>query len=61
MEKESSISLGGTIILLALFAQRYIFGQWYTSLYEKGIQQNQNKAMETTDPYIQPYVHPFLR
>ena len=26
MEKESSISLGGTIILLALFAQRDIFG-----------------------------------
>ena len=27
MEIESNISLGGTIILLALFAQRYIFGQ----------------------------------
>ena len=29
MEKESNISLGGTIILLALFVQRYIFGQIY--------------------------------
>ena len=29
MEKESSISLGGTIILLALFAQNYIFKQIY--------------------------------
>ena len=27
MEKESYISLEGTIILLALFAHRYIFGQ----------------------------------
>ena len=26
MEMESNISLGGTIILLALFAQKYIFG-----------------------------------
>ena len=29
MEIESYISLGGTIILLALFAQKYIFGQRY--------------------------------
>ena len=29
MENESNISLGGTIILLALFAQKYIFGQRY--------------------------------
>ena len=27
MEKESNISLGGTKILLALFVQRYMFGQ----------------------------------
>ena len=42
MEKESNISLGGTIILLALFAQNY------TPFYEKGIKQNLNKPMETT-------------
>ena len=29
MEKESNISLGGTIILLTLFAQKYIFKQRY--------------------------------
>ena len=29
MENESNISLGGIIILLALFAQKYIFGQRY--------------------------------
>ena len=29
MENESNISFGGTIILLALFAQKYIFGQRY--------------------------------
>ena len=29
MENESYISLGGTIILLALFVQKYIFGQRY--------------------------------
>ena len=29
MEKKSNISLGGTIILLALFGQKYIFGQSY--------------------------------
>ena len=27
MEMESYISLGGTIILLALFVQKYFFGQ----------------------------------
>ena len=29
MENESNISLGGIIILLSLFAQKYIFGQRY--------------------------------
>ena len=50
MEKESNITLGGTIILLALFLQRYIFGQRYTpsSVYKKGIKQNQKKPLETT-------------
>ena len=52
---ESYISLGGTKILLALFAQRYIFGQKYknqrkyTPLYEKDIKLKQNKPMETTN------------
>ena len=32
MEKESNISLGGTIILLTLFLQKYIFGQRYMLL-----------------------------
>ena len=31
MENKSSISVGGTIILLALFAQNLIFGQGYIS------------------------------
>ena len=53
METESYIYLGGTIILLALFAQRYIFGQRYTQrkytpLYKIGTKQNQNEPMETT-------------
>ena len=48
MERESNISLGGTIILLALFAQRYVCQRKYTPLYEKGIKQYQNKLMETT-------------
>ena len=50
MENESNISLGGTIILLALIAQRYIFGQRYfeSLVYEKGIKQNQKRPMETT-------------
>ena len=50
MEKESSISLGGTIILLVLFVWRYIFGQRYKNrkfqydliIWEK------NKPMEST-------------
>ena len=41
MKKESNISLSGTLILRALFSQRY------TPLYEKGIKQYQNKPMET--------------
>ena len=46
MENKSSISLGGTI-LLALFAQKILFGK-NTPLHEKGIKKIQNKPMETT-------------
>ena len=38
MEKESNISLGRAIFYYCI----------YTPLYEKGIKQNQNKPMETT-------------
>ena len=48
MEKESSISLGGSIILFAIFAHNYIIKQRYTSLYKKDIKEAQNKPMETT-------------
>ena len=54
MEMESYISLSGTIILLALFEQRCIFGQRYisrrkyTPVYGKDTKQTQNNPMETT-------------
>ena len=54
MEKESNNYLDGTIILLALFAQRYIFGQRYTPLFEKGTKQNQKSPMDTTDGITLP-------
>ena len=44
---ESYISLGGTMFY-SLFAQKYIFG-WRYSIVQKGIQQNQNNPMETTN------------
>ena len=49
MEMESYISLGGNIILLTLVDQKYIFGQKYSPLFEKGTKPNQNKLMETTE------------
>ena len=50
MENESNISLGGTILLLALFAQKYWEPfRFYTPFYEKDIKENQNKPMETTN------------
>ena len=43
MENESNIALGGTIILLTLNVQKYIFRQRY----EKGTKQMQNRPIET--------------
>ena len=58
MEKGCSNSMGGTIILLALFAHSYIFGLRYmnlrkhTPLCGRGIIENQDSAMETTQNFI---------
>ena len=54
METETYNSLGGTIIFLALFGQRYIFGLSYmnkrkhTPLHKRDTKQNQNRPMEIT-------------
>ena len=46
MEKESNISLGGTIILLALFAQSYIFGQKYILIRSSDLVSHLVKALK---------------
>ena len=58
MKNESSISLGGTIILLPLFPQTISWERkitfWVdpspqTPLYEKGKKKHQNKSIEITN------------
>ena len=43
MDNESSISLGGTIREIFFWCRKY------TPLYKKGIKENKNKTMETTE------------
>ena len=58
-KNKRNIYLGGTIILLALFAQEYCHFEWFeiepfsrlncfTLLYKKDTKQMQNRPMETT-------------